>query len=109
MKNIRYVVKNFLFCFIRPSFWLQNEPTCPFLDEWIRDHINSGTLIERYSEHYVIIDKRKVWVANYPYAYGSVSGQNALPRGMTRKLLRDCIAKQEFHIPKKRTILTVVK
>lgn len=89
--NIFYRAANFAFRIVSPSFWIQNNPSCPFLDDFINDCLDKGD-VEIVNAYYVKLRDRLVWVQNYPYAFGR-DDRNVLPYPLTRVRLNKHITK----------------
>jgi hypothetical protein len=78
---------------LAPSFWIQNHRTDPAWDAALNralDLFGVGDV----GSHRVTVGPFKVWIANYPYAYGSLDTvrDGGLPRADTRRRLRRMIA-----------------
>ncbi len=76
-----------------PSFWIRNYSTNKILDESLSRGIDeSGVhIIDR---HYCKIGETVVWIANYPYAYGTVKGVGGMPSRSTVNKLREAVTKE---------------
>ena len=74
-----------------PGYWLQNFPTNLVWDEFVSKAIDEDR-VKAISQHYAAIGGMRVWIENYPYAYGRPVGvaglSNILPTVKTRKKLR---------------------
>ena len=78
--------------------WLQNSKT-----DWQWDELLNKALdqhgVERSGSYLVKVGKIKVWVSNWPYAYGSPYfpfERHYLPSVKTRRRLRDMIHAQDM-------------
>ena len=74
---------------LRPSFWLQNRPTCKIWDKKLNDLMDNAKEV-KVRDHTCHIDGVGVWISNHPYASGSLYPSGYfLPKKRTReKLLR---------------------
>lgn len=75
-----------------PNFWLQNYPTNDHWDRILNDLLDMHDL-KRVGSCTVKIGPIVVWIANYPYAFGSprVPMQLCLPRVRTRRRLKKLV------------------
>lgn len=87
-------MRNFLFTLLRPTYWISNYETCKVTDTIINQLITSNSEVRVFNQFTTKIGKYVVWTGNYPYAYGSIFGEDepeGLPRNITRKRLKDYI------------------
>lgn len=79
-----------------PSYIYQSYPTNWEWDEALNALMDKYP-IQMESEYRAIFGKTEVWIANYPYAFGSLYGPNKtyLPSVKTRMRLRNLIQKQK--------------
>lgn len=76
----------------RPIWWLRNNKTSRILDIWMNDALDNPTFSEK-SDLTIMLNKKRVWIGNYPYAYGSVAGLKRLPSRKTALRLENSIIK----------------
>lgn len=81
------------FWFDITHWWLSNSPTHYGYDAWLREQLAKPNPISKRAEHTVEISGYKIWISNYPYAFGGIYGRGpqVLPRKRTRKMLYDMI------------------
>lgn len=73
-----------------PGFWMQNYPTDEAWDEALNVALDThGITSVGYAT--ATVGPFKVWVANYPYAFGRMDGHGCLPKVATRKRLKRMI------------------
>ncbi len=90
---ISYRLKNLFFRIANPRFWIQNSPSSKIWDgilNGLLDQVNNGELaIKVEDKHIAIIGRSKIWIENYPYAFGRlVNFSNELPLPLTRVRLK---------------------
>lgn len=78
-----------------PRYWMQNEPTDYEWDEALNKALDLH-VVEVLSKYEVQIGPFKVWIENWPYAYGSRRlahgfGIKSLPKVATRKRLKKAV------------------
>lgn len=73
-----------------PGFWSQNATTSLEWDKALNAALDEHG-VTYADRHHARIGGFYVWVANWPYAYGSLDGCDALPKVATRKRLRKAI------------------
>lgn len=98
LREILYRISNFIFVFFRPHFWLSNYPVDWDYDKFLRFEFKEHG-IKRISEFEAMVGHTKVWVSNYPYAFGSISGpqsDNGLPSQRLRKAMMIGLGDQSF-------------
>lgn len=113
--NIIKEIRDRLFRILRPNYWIQNYPTCDKYSDEIENLIDSGAEVEVIDRFTAKIDGRKLWIENYPYAYGREEarvenyyymygvyfyenlneGFEVLPTARVRKKLKNYIAEHE--------------
>lgn len=112
------IIKEFrdrLFRILRPNFWFQNYPTCDNYSNEIENLIDNYADVEVLDEFTAKIGGKKIWIENYPYAYGREivmfedyyymygvyfhenlnEESEVLPTARVRKKLKDYIADHE--------------
>lgn len=75
-----------------PRYWMQKKPTDYEWDEALNKALDLH-VVEVLSKYEVQIGPFKVWIENWPYAYGKryANGSSGLPKVATRKRLRAAI------------------
>jgi hypothetical protein len=72
-----------------PGAITRNERTCKHWDKKLLRILNNPISISRENEYWVKINGDNIWVANYPYAYGSPdNNREGLPSRSTVVKLR---------------------
>lgn len=66
---------------------IRNARTCPILDKWMNDALKKPEF-KSDGKYTVMLNGRKIWIGNYPYAYGKLYGDELLPSRSTVKKLR---------------------
>lgn len=104
MKKIFKKIKLMLIVICMPSFWIRIGRYSKYWDEIIRSLIDSKQEIDKesYNIHSIKIGEWKIWVSNYPYAFGYLYNcDQLLPSRRTCYLLKKYIEKNGLHILKK--------
>lgn len=75
-----------------PTYWLQHTDTCEAWDAILNNALDHGP-VEYNGGHTAVVSGLKVWVSNWPYAFGSPyrRGPEPLPKVATRKRLKKAI------------------
>jgi hypothetical protein len=103
MSRIWWRLKNALFRISRPGWWMQNERTDYGYDDMVRKMLDRHPL-KYVGGHTAKLGTLTLWVANYPYAFGTPQWPrvvaNVLPAPLTRRelkrrLLADFAAKED--------------
>lgn len=91
-------IRDYVFRICRPAFWSQCGPTCDEYSAAMEEQIDARAPITRLTECTVDLNGVRLWVANYPYAYGRMSDDplERLPTARVRKKLRKFV---EAHAP----------
>lgn len=73
---------------IFPIYWLQNSPTCWNWDTELNRLMDEGGITD-LTNYIATIGDVKIWIRNYPYAFGSnyKNPAEVLPSVATRKRL----------------------
>lgn len=87
MKKIKAIIRILL----TPSCWLRNYSTNKFLSVRINNAIDREADVILHDNYRVIMDGMLIWIENYPYAFGQVSGQRGMPDRTTVFRLVDYI------------------
>lgn len=90
-------LKDIVFALTHPAYWLSNDRSSSFIDALISEIIEKDLVVRL--EHYKAITKggSSIWVANYPYAYGSMGLEgDLLPYRRTRRRLRNYLLKKSI-------------
>lgn len=87
----------------KPRYWMQLYPTCRNWDALLNEALDHG--ITSLGPHTADIGGVKVWVANWPYAYGSpyrgFGSGDRLPTVRTRQRLRAAVHAYELDLQRK--------
>lgn len=78
---------------ILPLYWFQNSATCPLWDKALNEALGRYP-VENVTGYSCSVGPLKVWIANWPYAYGSDqngSSEELLPKVATRKRLKKAV------------------
>jgi hypothetical protein len=81
---------SWVFNILQPSCWVRNHPACKYWDAELNAQLDNPTFTD-FGKHTVKLNGSLIWVANYPYAYGTArhSAEDALPfRSTVRRLRR---------------------
>jgi hypothetical protein len=75
-----------------PQYWIQNDPTDLAWDKTLNELLDKHE-IEVCSEHTIRLGRARIWVSNWPFAFGQLVTSDfvdisGLPRVATRKRLR---------------------
>lgn len=70
-----------------PSCWIRIGHTCKDWDFWLRNALKDPQF-EYLSKYTVKLNGKEIWIANYPYGYGSEPCSDALPKRSTVFLLK---------------------
>ena len=78
-----------------PKSWLRQGKVSHSYDDALNDAMDKQGVIKIVNQHHGQIGNIKVWIANYPYAYGFPAVQSlppyTLPRRATAKRIRRLI------------------
>ena len=87
-------ISDFFFILVRPHYWLSIESTCYKWDARVNYLLDNYTPTS-ISSHVIVINNINIWIANYPYAYGSHWGgpSDVIPRPKTRVRLKKVVDK----------------
>jgi len=89
-------MKNFLKILFNPAIWFLNYPVSKKWDKLLNEVLDSPNLhIKQEGPYTVSINGLKVWVSNYPYAYGTPYLIHASPRRTTILKLKKMMDKLE--------------
>ena len=79
-----------------PRYWSQNKPTCRQWDAILNKALDEFGVTD-VDRHHCRVGPLQVWIANWPYSYGTAYGADCpytgLPTVATRKRLRREITK----------------
>ena len=82
---------------ITPTTWIQNYPTSREWDTALNLMLDNNFPVKRTSGYVITLGSTKIWVGNYPYAFGyPYSGPKVLPKVKTRKRLLAYISAYEI-------------
>ena|SRR5690554_2577850 len=92
-------LRDWAFAITRPGYWLSNHRASKTIDDLVNAIIDND-LIEEVDQYKARTPSgMSLWIANYPYSYGSIYGEfGALPYRRTRKRLRDYIESKRYEI-----------
>lgn len=77
---------------ITPGCWMRSRPTNKVLDAWMIQALKKPEF-SKLSEYSVFLNGKKIWIKNYPYAFGNLYdyGNWGLPSRSTVFSLFDAI------------------
>jgi len=81
-------MKDFLRVLFTPSIWFRINGVSKGLDRWMVEALDNPVFSE-VSRYTCKLNGKRIWIANYPYAFGSLdSAAGLLPRRGTALALR---------------------
>jgi hypothetical protein len=89
-RRVRFDWRRFL-----PRYWSQNDRTDYEWDGLLNDLLDIEQPL-KISDHYCKIGDFKIWISNWPYAYGNLEGSDCLPSVSTRIRLKRELESQRF-------------
>lgn len=87
-------IKNILFRIVRPRYWLMSNTYSQAWDAFVLRAIADGDIC-RVCQYTANVGGKRVWVSNFPYAYGEGYGKDThalRPSCRTIKLLEEALA-----------------
>lgn len=88
LKSLKFIFK--------PRFWIRNFYTNETLSWFINDSLDKGLKIKFKSTCTCELNGKILWVANYPYAFGTIEGVEGMPDRLTVERLYKEVQKQIF-------------
>lgn len=76
---------------LNPGMWIRNDPTDRAWDAWINASLDKGHLPIPGDNYCFTLNGKKIWNANWPYAWGSSYLGHGLPSRMTALRLRNAL------------------
>lgn len=113
IKKFLMYILDWIWVTINPMFWIANEKTSNVTDVIIRDLINSNAKITNVRSCTLRLNNIEVWVANYPYSYGNITGgdfaSNKIPSKVTRLRLWRYVNRFTKQLAKEKEIMLIEK
>lgn len=96
MSNYKHSnIRGFFKYLLRPRFWFRNYS---FNADWDRrlNEILDSPEFENMDNYWAEINGVKIWIANYPYAYGQLGGTEVMPSRETVERLHKAVIKHRL-------------
>lgn len=62
---------DFIWVLFHPSFWLVQDAYNEGWDKALNEAIDNKAIVTKQGDCRVVLEGLEIWVANYPYAYGT--------------------------------------
>lgn len=83
---------DFIWVLLHPSFWIMNYPYNEGWDKALNEAMDNKAMVFKQGACRIELDGLEIWVANYPYAYGTNTVSGIRPSRRTVNRLASYIA-----------------